>query len=179
MALKDFFKKKEEPALDPLKDLTLSRLKVGYILDYDLKTWEVTAYNRYDFGGGCEAHEWEIRSGGESLFLELSVDDEEEYSISKQISVRAIDGDIKGQINKNSKGPETITFENKKYFLDESGTGNFYKNGKGNGEKYKYWDYIDEEDENFVSIEQWDEDEFEASAGYYAEEYQFTNILPR
>ncbi|MFQ5585121.1 MAG: DUF4178 domain-containing protein [Calditrichia bacterium] len=41
-----------------------------------------------------------------------------------------------------------------------------------------YWDFIDEEDENFLTIEQWGETEFEAAMGYYVEEYQFTNILP-
>ena len=64
-------------------------------------------------------------------------------------------------------------------FFDESGSGNMYKDGKGSPEEFRYWDYIDKEDEKYITIEQWDENEFEAAAGYYVEEYQFTNILPR
>ena len=46
MGLKDIFRqKKESPEIDPIRDLVLSKLKVGYFVDYDLKTWEVTAYN--------------------------------------------------------------------------------------------------------------------------------------
>ncbi|MEZ4761906.1 MAG: DUF4178 domain-containing protein [Calditrichia bacterium] len=40
------------------------------------------------------------------------------------------------------------------------------------------WEYIDDDDENFVSIEQWGGDDFEASQGYYVEEFMFSNILP-
>ena len=40
-----FNKQPDEPALDPLHDLVLAKLRVGYLVDYDLKTWEVTAYN--------------------------------------------------------------------------------------------------------------------------------------
>ena len=45
-------KKKKEEELDPLQDLVLSKLKVGYLLDYDMKTWEVTEYNKYDWDDG-------------------------------------------------------------------------------------------------------------------------------
>ena len=29
----------------------LGAMKVGYLVDYDLKTWEVTGYNTYDYSG--------------------------------------------------------------------------------------------------------------------------------
>ncbi len=179
MGLLDIFKKKEDDGLDPIKDLKLSKLQKGYMVDYDLKTWEVTAYNRYDFGEGYEAHEWELTSENEKVFLEYSHDDEEEYDIAKPISIREIDGDVKNSIINNKKPPDKIVYQGTEYFRDESGTGHMYKDGKGSPEKFRYWDFIDKEDEKYITIEQWDEDEFEASSGYYVEEYQFTNILPR
>ena len=47
-----FRNKSEQPELDPLKDLVLGKLRVGYLLDYDLRTWTMTDYNRYEFNDG-------------------------------------------------------------------------------------------------------------------------------
>ena len=57
-----FGKKDAQPETDPLHDLTLAHLKVGYLLDYDLKTWEVKSHNRYDFDG-TRSDEWELDAG--------------------------------------------------------------------------------------------------------------------
>ena len=37
-------KKQVEAGPDPLADLVLCKLKVGYLVDYDLQTWQVTGY---------------------------------------------------------------------------------------------------------------------------------------
>ena len=56
MGLRDLFGKKakdkdRDAEPDPIADLVLGKLKVGYLVDYDLKTWEVTGYCRYEFDG--------------------------------------------------------------------------------------------------------------------------------
>ena len=177
MALKDFFKKKKDK-LDPLRDLVLSKLRVGYLVDFDMKTWEVTGYNRYDFGEGYEAFEWELTSGREKWYLERSEDDEIEWTLSKKIPIGVIEGNIRQYIIENDDPPDEVFCNKKKYYLDESGSGYMYEDDEGPPKEFVYWDFIDEEDEYFLTIEQWGETEFEAAEGYYVEEYQFTNILP-
>ncbi len=54
------------------EDLTLARMKVGYLVDYDLMTWEVVGYNTYDYDGFI-TREWELKSVNEVRFLELIV----------------------------------------------------------------------------------------------------------
>jgi hypothetical protein len=179
MGLKDIFKKnKKGNEFDPLKDLVLSKLRVGYYVDYDMKTWEVTDYNRYDFGEGYSTDEWELTTGHEKIYLERSEDDEVEWTISKKIPIGAIEGNIRQYIIEHDDPPEQVICKGKKYYLDESGAGHMYKGGEGETKEFIYWDFIDEEDENFLTIEQWGETEFEASKGCYVEEYQFSNILP-
>ncbi len=179
MGLMDFFKgKNQEEEFDPLRDLDLSHLKVGYLVDYDLKTWQVTAYNRYDYGEGYYADEWELTSGREKVYLGREEDDEVEWTISKKFPIGAIEGDMRKHIIEHEDPPSQIVVKGKTFYLDESGTAYFYEGGKGDPVGLIYWDFIDEADENFVTIEQWGETEFEASEGYYVEEYQFNNILP-
>lgn len=179
MSLRDFFKgNKPEDEFDPLRDLNLSHLKVGYLVDYDMKTWQVTAYHRYDYGEGYIAEEWELTAGREKVYLGREEDDEVEWTISKKLPIGAIEGDVRKYIIEHEDPPSQIVVKGKTFYLDESGTAYFYEGGKGEPIGLIYWDFIDEEDENFVTIEQWGETEFEAAEGYYVEEYQFSNILP-
>ncbi len=177
MGLIDFFKKKEDD-IDPFKDLVLSKLRVGFLIDFDMKTWQVTAYSRYDFGEGYFADEWELTTGREKRYLERSEEDNVEWCLAKKIPIGAIDADIRQHIIDHEDPPEQITCKGKTYYLDESGSGNMYEDGEGRAKEFVYWDFIDDDDENFLTIEQWSETEFEASEGIYVEEYQFSNILP-
>jgi len=178
MGLRDFFKKNPKEEFDPLKDLTLSKLKVGYLVDYNLKTWQVTAYNRYDYGDGYYADEWELTSGREKIYLERYEDDEVEWTVSQKIPIGMIEGNVRQYIMEHEDPPDQIVCRGKKYYLDSSGSAFLYENGEGEGIGFIYWNFIDETDENFVTIEQWGETEFEAAMGYYVEEYEFINILP-
>ena len=178
MGLFDRFRKqRDEDELDPLKDLVPAKLRVGYLVDYDMQTWQVTAYNRYDFDGDI-VDEWELTSGREKRYLELPEDDEEPWTLGRKVPIGAIDGNIRNHIIENDDPPDRVTHEGKQYFLDESSAGNMYPDGKPPAEELIKWEFIDKEEENFLTIEQWGETEFEASAGSYVEEYQFTNILP-
>ena len=77
MKIRDFFKKNKKDELDPLSDLSLSGLKKGYLVDYDLKTWEVSAYNYYDWSEGDISHEWQLRSGDQVVYLEMESEPED------------------------------------------------------------------------------------------------------
>jgi hypothetical protein len=121
--------------------------------------------------------EWEITSGRKKRYLERAEDDEIIWTLSKKIPISAIEGDIRKYIIAHDDPPEKFVYSEKTYYLDESGTGRMLKQDTVPKE-FVYWEFIDEDDENLVTIEQWGETEFEAAAGHYVEEYQFTNILP-
>lgn len=173
-----FFKKKEEE-IDPLKDLILSNLKIGYLVDYDLKTWEVTAHNKCKWGEGNNSDEWELTSGHEVMYLEREEDDEVEWTFTKKIPVSSVGEEIPGYIRKNEDAPEEIKYQGKTYHLQDCCGGRFYKSGKDFYDEFLCWDYMDESEDFVLSIEQWSETSFEASHGEYVEEYQFSNILPK
>jgi hypothetical protein len=48
MAFKKWFGKKDEEEKEVFQDYILERMKVGFLVDYDLDTWEVVGYNTYD-----------------------------------------------------------------------------------------------------------------------------------
>ena len=171
-------KDKEEDEFDALKDVELKNLRVGWMLDYDMQTWQVAAHHKYDWGDGFWSEEWELRSSSKIVFLEYDPEDGGEFSISLKIPIGKIEGNIKKQLKTNEDGPGQIIFEGDTYYLDEDGGGLLLENCKKPGTEFIYLDYLDDSEKNFVSIEQWGDNEFEASAGKVVEEYQFENILP-
>lgn len=169
-------KKKEEPDID----ITLSKLKVGYLVDYDLKTWEVTEYNKYDWGNHVYSYEWELKSGNEVLYLEREDDEDEvEWILVKKIPFRSIDPGLGKYIQEHEDPPEELKYNGAAFYLDDNGGGYFCRGGGKEGAEFLYWDFIDESEDLILTIEQWSEDRFEAATGRYVEEYEFTNILPR
>lgn len=179
MGLKDFFKKDKDKGPDPLRDLIPANMKTGYFVDYDMKTWEVTAHNRYDWGEGDITHEWQLKSGDEVVYLELEPDDEDDWSLSRKIAFSRLGSQIKNRIMETGDGPDEIVFEGEKFYLEEMAAGHILKEDQSQGRPLLRWSYEDEGDRRYLCLEQWGEEEFEASIGEPVQEYQFTNILPR
>lgn len=170
-----FGRKRKDDAPDPLADLVLAKLKVGYLVDYDLHTWKVTAYCRYRFPGRDDVEEWELTAGGEQRYLERADD---AWSLSRRIAVGDVAGDVRRHVHDHGDPPERIVFERAEYRLDASCAGHMLPGGAGAGEPVIRWEYVDETETAFVGIEQWSETEFTAAAGRVVEDYQFTHILP-
>ncbi len=171
-----FGKKKVDEAPDPLADLVLEKLKVGYLVDYDLQTWQVTGYCRYTFSGEDDSvEEWELSAAGEQRYLERA---DGGWSLSRKISIGTIDGDIRRHILDHDDPPSRIVFKGTAYHLDASDAGRMFPDGKGSGADLIRWEFLDEDEMTFVGIEQLSETEFAAAAGFVVEDYQFDHILP-
>lgn len=172
-----FNKKKEEPAYDPT-DMRLTNLKKGFMVDYDLKTWQVTAEYEYDWGGGFISKEYKLDSGSDSLYLHVEDDDELELSLSRKAGIRRFSEDIRAHFADNDEPPVSVTLDGTTYHRTEESMGHFRDATREDWSEMISWTYEDDDEEKFVNIERWGEEEFEASYGVYASEYEFSNILP-
>ncbi len=177
MSWNPFKKKDQEPELDPLKDLTLSGMKPGFVVDYDLKTWQVTAQHRYDYEGDT-TDEWELTCADEVLLLEREEDDGVTWTLTRKIGANAIEGNLRAHMKENDDPPDTVTHNGTSYHGESSDVGQFYRNGEDPGLEFISWSYADDSGKKVLFIEQWGDDEFDASAGEIVEEYQFSDILP-
>ena len=160
---------------DPLADLILSKLKVGYLVDYDLRTWQVTGCSRYQFSGRDRIDEWELTAGDDQRYLELA---DEAWSLSTSINIGDIDGNVRQHILDHEDPPERIVLRGTAYRLDAAYAGHMHPGGDGAAREVVRWEFLDEAETGFVGIEQWSETEFTAAAGSVVEDYQFTHILP-
>ncbi|MBT5550444.1 MAG: DUF4178 domain-containing protein [Nitrospina sp.] len=176
----NFFKKKKEELQKEefrIEDLVLSKLKTGFMVDYDMKTYRVTACNKYQWNEGGVSDEWELKGGSETWFLERSEEDGEvEWSLCRKLPISQLEGDIAGEIERNEDPPEQVVFQDKQFQFEEDDIGEFFREGSSEGLSFVSWDY--EYEEEFLTIEQWGETKFDMQVGFTVEEFQFTNILP-
>jgi hypothetical protein len=181
MGIFDFFKKKQEPSYDPT-NITIKDLQKGFVLDYDMKSWVVREAYIYDWGGHYFTREYKLDSGDDSCYLHVDTNDDLSLTVSRKIKVRSIDEDLPEYIQQHEHPPKKVHYQGVTYLLDKESPGYFRDLADPDREEYwselVSWEYYDEQEKNFISVEQWGEREFEAAIGKTAEAYQFSNILP-
>ncbi|MBL4559710.1 MAG: hypothetical protein COC06_02695 [Bacteroidales bacterium] len=178
MGLTDFFKRKQ-PKYDST-NIRVTDLDVGFVFEYDLESWEVQASYEYDWGDNYFSKEYKINNGAKTLFLSVEDDDEIILSVCNKIKVRELGENVLADLMTHQKAPTTLIYKDKKYFFEKESPG--YFNDKARGEdwvEFIAWDFEDESGEYLITIEQWDEKEFEASAGKTVKEFEISNILPK
>ena len=171
-----FFGRRE--AEEPYHELTLADLQLGYLVDYDLRTWEVTGRNTYDYDGDL-SEEWQLQSGDEVRFLERSVEDGQTlWTLTRRIDLTAIQEPVAAEITRNEDPPEEIHYQGERFTGVESSSGLFREGGDGPGREFIVWTFEGGTD-GVLFLTQWGENDYVAYAGEYVKEYQFTDILPR
>ncbi|VEN74175.1 conserved hypothetical protein [Candidatus Desulfarcum epimagneticum] len=177
MGIRDFFKKKA-PSPEPVTDIRLADMGQGWMVDYDMKTWEVSARHHYDWGEGDVTYEWRLESADETVYLSMESDDDVHWSVSRKIPFSRLGAGVKEALVKTGDPPDEASLDGTRYRLAETGGGHFYKDGQGPGRRMLSWDFDDDSGRLFLTIEQWGENDFEASVGKAEEEWRFSNILP-
>jgi hypothetical protein len=175
MGFRRFFNRDEET--EEYREATLESMQIGYIVDYDLQTWEVTGYGTYDYDGFI-SREWELRASDIVHFLECSKEDGRlQWTLSRAADMADMGGDVIGAIQRDGDPPETLQYAGKTFAGTESGAGLYRENAEGVGREFVSWSY-EADDGSVLFINQWGETEFSAFVGERVEEYQFTDILP-
>jgi hypothetical protein len=176
MAFRKFFGGGEEQE-EEYREATLETMRVGYIVDYDLRTWEVVGCGTYDYDGYISS-EWELRAGDDLCFLEGGEEDGRLlWTLTSAILIGALAGDIAGDIRRSGDPAEEVGYSGKAYRSTEHGAGLYRKDGQGEGREFVSWSFA-AEDGHLLFLTQWGESEFSAFVGEQVEEYQFTDILP-
>lgn len=174
-------KKKDEPHYDPT-NIGVEDLRKGFVIDYDLKSWEVVEEYEYDWGNEEFSYEYKISSAeGDDLFLSVERDENDDLFLATFTPIRSsmLDDEVEERIFDNKKPPKQITYKGTTYYREEESMG-FHKNVDAQGESAEFisWTYFDETEKNILSITKWDDEVFDASVGQVIQESDITSILP-
>jgi hypothetical protein len=172
-------KKNKRMGEPPIRDYTLQTMAVGYMVDFDLETWQVAEYSVYDYEGGFSTEEWVLRSANDDIrFLERSVEHTKNYwTLTEELSFDIIEEDAIDIILSDDEELGEVTVDGERFVFTESGHGRARVNGEGEGRHFVVFSF-EGPDGAVLSISQWGERDFSLAGGEYVEEYEFTNILP-
>jgi hypothetical protein len=159
-------------------NVRVTDLNKGFVFDYNLATWRVEESYEYDWGDNYFTHEHKISDGINTLFLSVEDDDGLELSVSKKVKIRNLGEDIPEYIQDNEEPPNKIIFEGETYYMDSGSAGYIRTIGSGDWEELMSWDFYNKNEDKIVTIEQYDDNEFEASYGTLIKEFEISNILP-
>ncbi|WP_338752834.1 DUF4178 domain-containing protein [Bacillus sp. FJAT-52991] len=149
-----------------VEERTVLNLQVGDIVTYDLQDFQVVGKLHYD-DHGYTWDAYQLQGDGKAVWLSVELDDELELGIYEKVKLPL-----------ESPIPKKVTYEGRRYRLEENGKA--YVTGEGrsqnvNGKEMKYYDFEDSSEEHFLSVEVWGS-EVEVSYGYAIDEYEIKII---
>ena len=171
-----WFSRQAKKKKDTRVEFSPGDLRPGFILDYELHTYQVVGVNHYRWEDGSRTREWILRSAAETIYLEAAEDDL--WLVSRTLPRSELDDLVYEYIEERGEPPRTVRFRGVEYHLDEDSAGEFLAAGKEPGKPFIAYDYEDPEEDHLLTIEQWDDHSFTVSFGEYVEGWKFSNILP-
>jgi hypothetical protein len=162
--IRKLFGKKE--VVREVKERTVLTIEVGDIITYDLEDYQVVGKLVYH-DHGFEWTAFQLQSPSSTIWLSAEMDDELYVGIYKKV-----------QLKLKEPLPKELSYDGIKFYLDESGVARVKGEGRGsnvNNMECKYYDYCDDDEEQFLSVEVWGS-EVEVSYGYEIEEYEIKII---
>jgi hypothetical protein len=171
----NLFKTKKEEE-QPIKiDYNVHDLKKGYLLDYNLESWEVLAAYTYRYKG-YSSKEYKIRSSSETLFLNVSDSNSLLLGLSREANINNIDSGLRSSVAMGQP-PTRITWDGDTYNLKESAKGEFADDARSDWASFSSWEYVDAANKKFVYVSKWEDDSIECYVGDYLKEHEISSIL--
>lgn len=154
--------KKEEADRPAPKERDALTIKVGDIITYDLRDYEVVGKITYR-DGSYKWYGYQMLEGHDTIWLSAEMDDELELGIYEKV-----------QLPVTKPFPKELVYDSKIYHLEEEGRASVTGEGRSSnlhGSETHYAEYSDSDDANYLSVESWGT-EFEVSYGHPIEAYE-------
>jgi hypothetical protein len=152
-----------------VEERNVFNLQINDFVTYDLEDYQVVGKLTYS-DNGFTWHAYQLQSTNTVIWLSVEMDDELLLGIYEKCKLKL-----------NEPIPNEIDLDGTTYFLDEKGTAKVIGVGRGqnvNGATCRYFDFCDEEEERYLSVEIWNS-EVEVSKGYEIEEYELKFIASK
>lgn len=161
---------------DTQVDFEVKDLKKGFILDYDLKSWEVQDVAVYEWDNGVKDYEYTIFDGKEKQFLNYE-SASGNISVYWKSQINEIWGDFRAMIRKGEDiTNETFTVGGSEFYFAGEGAARV----KSMTETFHMTNWLFQSDDNrYISFNKYEDGFLEAYEGIGLSPHAVSNILPR
>jgi len=169
-----------KPEADPT-DLQAVHLEKGYMVDHDLKTWDVTAETQCDWHNGSSERELTLCHDLEKAYLLIRSEAGFDQLLKfEPVNLYALDNRIGQEIALRNRPANVIEYKGKQFYRENQLEGVcFDMPHQAPGEKVTVWEYLDDNRKEILRIERRGRENFKAMKGQPIQEWEFSEILPR
>lgn len=178
-------KKIEQPTRhNPLTDqLSLENVGTGGMIRLmnvgkNMEEYDVNILSKSVYREG-ENHEWyelEGDNGRNKVWINLDVDDELDVSIAtRKLKLRDLPINRSDLDEMDEQGEGQFEFEGKTFYYEHSSEASYFRNGltsQDNEEFFYYWEFETADEDEFITIEEWENGKFEVTVSYPVKESQ-------
>ena len=170
----------ETPEADPMR-LSIVNIKAGFLVDFDLTTWETVQEWQYDWDNGNSGKEFRLVNEKETLHLYMRNEGTQLHTIlARKVNIFSIDRELEDEIQSNKRPPSVLNYQDIDYFRENSKTGWRHElTAKTGANKVTVWEYFDETLTFFMRIEQIEGQTYKATVGEVISPFEFSNVLPK
>ena len=161
--------------------LSIVNIKAGYLVDFDLTTWETVQEWQYDWDNGNSGKEFRLVNEKETLHLYMRNEGTQLHTIlGRKVNIFSIDRELEDEIQTNSRPPSVLNYQEIDYFRENTKTGWRHElSSKTSANKLTIWEYFDETMTFFMRIEQIENQTYKATVGEVISPFEFSNVLPK
>jgi len=125
---------------------------------------------------GSSWYELEGESVQGKVWIDLEEGDDLALSITlKKVKLRDIGISKKDLKRIDDEEEGEVRFEGQTYYYEDSDEATFYRHGdESQGERYYYWDFENDDEDKFVSVEKWTDGSYDVSFSEEIESHQVT-----
>jgi hypothetical protein len=98
-------------------------------------------------------------------------------SVCSSININKVNANLRTAVLKENL-PANFAYNGQSYYLSEELDGYFTEVKENDWAGFSGWEYINEEETQFISISYWEDGSIEAFIGDFIKERDVTNILP-
>ncbi|WP_044203967.1 DUF4178 domain-containing protein [Flammeovirga sp. OC4] len=159
----------------------INDIQLGYLLDYDLKTYQVVEHYQLNANNNAEEEKIVLLSGINELVVFKYFDQVNlKIRVTEKVNIYSIDESLDTEILLKQQPKSILTVNGKKFYRDTNYAGSFYSFTENKvTHKYARWDYYDESRVEYLAIEQVGAKNFHAYIGKLVHETAFSDILPK
>ncbi len=170
----------DTPEADPMR-LSIINIKAGFLVDFDLTTWETVQEWQYDWDNGNSGKEFRLVNESETLHLYMRNEGTQLHTIlGRKVNIHSIDRELEDEIQTNLRPPSVLNYQEIDYFRENTKIGWKHElTAKTNANKLTTWEYFDETMTFFMRIEQSQNQSYKVTVGEVISPFEFSNVLPK
>lgn len=169
--------KKSPEGEGPKIDYEINDLEKGFLLDYNLETWEIKDVATYYWSSGSKELEYTLALGKRKSYLNFSPSNEQ-LSIYTKVNMQDVWSSARqAMLDNENPTHKSFAYNGKQFRFEGAGEATVENSHETYG--VSNWLFMSDDQQEMISFNKYEDQSTDAHAGKKIASYEIDNILPR